>query len=105
MSVSMSLKNRHTGEFRDVPLGSLRGFNEHWLPACERLGLVWVPHFSGGALTVVPDELIGPILQELCQLRLALLGAEQLAWIVERIDSVLAAFAETNAEEWEYSFG
>lgn len=101
----MNLQNRQTGEFREVPLGSLRGFNEDWLPACERLGLVWVPQFSGGALTVVPDELINPIRQELCQLRSALLGAKQGAWIVERIDSALAAFAETNPTEWEYGFG
>ncbi len=43
MSVSMGLRHKTTGEYREVPIASLRGFTEGWLPACERLGLQFVP--------------------------------------------------------------
>jgi hypothetical protein len=105
VTVGMSLQNRNTGESRDVPLGALKAFDEDWLPICERLGLVWVPQFRSAALWRVPNELIGPIIQELCQLRLALLGVEELEWVLNRVNNALAAFAETHPAEWQYGFG
>lgn len=105
MSVSMGLQHKATGEYRNVALASLRGFTEGWLPLCERLGLQFVPLFSGGALTTVPDELVPEIIRELRLLLAEAEVASETAWIAERVRNVLAAFAETNPTEWEYDFG
>jgi hypothetical protein len=101
----MHLSHKATGEYREVPIASLGGFTEGWLRLCQQLGLHLVPLFSGGALTTVPDELIPEIVREL---RLLLVNVEpdpDSAWIAERVNDILTAFAETNPAEWEYSFG
>ncbi|MCI0701217.1 MAG: DUF4404 family protein [Planctomycetia bacterium] len=93
------------GESREVPIASQRGFTESWLPLCERLGLQFVSLFAGGALTTIPEELIPEITRELRLLLAEVEAAPDHAWIAERINNILTAFAETNPAEWEYSFG
>jgi len=104
MAVSMGLRNKATGEHREVPIATLATFNEVWLPLCERLELVWVPEFAGGALTRVPEHLIPHIVGELSTLAEMVVTTGQ-GWIAERISNILTAFVETSPVEWEYAFG
>jgi hypothetical protein len=105
MAVSMGLRNRLTGEYQEVPIATLASFREVWLPICERLGLVWIPEFAGGALTVVPEQLIQEIVRELQALAHDIGDTPNLRWIAERAEAILAAFAKTTPTEWEYDFG
>lgn len=105
MAVSMGLRHNVSGEYREVPVATLRAFREDWLPACQRLDLQFVPLFAGGALTTVPPELIPDIVRELRTLLAALVNDRTSEWIVERVRAILTAFAETNPAEWEYDFG
>jgi hypothetical protein len=101
----MGLQNKTTQEYREVPIASLRGFREGWVPLCERLGLQFVPLFVGGALTVVPDQLIPEIIRELHLLFAEVNSVPDCEWIAERINAILAAFTETSPTEWQYDFG
>ena len=105
MSVSLMLHHKLTGDLREIPIASQSGFVEGWLPICERLGLVWVPEFTGGALTRVPKDLIPEITRELELMLAEVKGNTEGEWITERINYVLTAIAEVNPAEWEYSFG
>ena len=105
MSVSLMLRNKVTGEFREVPVASQQGFEVNWLQFCHQLGLQLVPLFSGGALTAVPEELIPEIVRELRLLLAITEASPDSAWIARSVRGILAAFAETDAVEWEYSFG
>jgi hypothetical protein len=105
MSVSLILHHKLTGECREVPVATERGFREGWLPVCLRLRLQLVPMFSGGAFTSVPPGFIPAITQELGVMRSALAADSDSAWIVEQIDAILIALTETDPAEWEYSFG
>lgn len=104
MSVALLIRNRLTGKDRYVPISSSGGWREVWLPLCLRFGLVYVRDFEGGALTSVPPELIPAILHELSLLA-EVVVTEGHEWIAERIANITTAFAETNPDEWEYSFG
>jgi hypothetical protein len=99
------LHHKVTGECREVPVATQRGFEEGWLPVCQQLGLWLVPMFCGGALTRVPPDLIPNISRELRVMRSALVSDTDSAWVVEQIDAILTALAETDPAEWEYSFG
>jgi|GEM_PF-3737994 len=105
MSVSMGLRHKTSGEYREVPIASSRGFIEGWLPLCEQLGLQYIPLFNGGAFTTVPEDLIPEIIRELRLLHTKVENDSGRAWIAERVTDILAAFAETNPKEWEYDFG
>ncbi|MBN9122614.1 MAG: hypothetical protein J0I06_26280 [Planctomycetes bacterium] len=105
MSISMGLRHKTSGEYREVPIASSCGFAEGWLPFCHHLGLQFVPLFSGGALTAVPADLVPEILRELRLLLVAVEVAPNGAWIAERVRGLLAAFAATDPAEWEYDFG
>jgi hypothetical protein len=105
MAVSIGLLNKATGEYREVPVATLATFRNAWLPLCERLGLLWVPLFAGGALTTVPEHAIPDIIRELHTLAAELSSDPDMDWLRERVDAILAAFAETNPAEWEYDFG
>ena len=105
MAVEMGLRSKATGEYRVVPVATLRSFREVWLPFCERLGQVWIPLFAGGALTTVPSHVIPDVIHELQTLRAEAMTAPDVAWIAESIEAILATFSETNPAEWEYDFG
>jgi hypothetical protein len=105
MAVSMGLRNKATGEYREVPVATLNSFHEVWLPLCEQLGLVWVRLFAGGTLTTVPDHAIPEINQELRALAVEVATDPNTGWITERVEAILTAFAETSPSEWEYDFG
>jgi hypothetical protein len=105
MAVSMGLRNKATGEYREIPIATLASLSDVWLPLCQSLGLVWVPYFSGGALTTVPEHLIPEITRELRNLVAVITSDPDLAWIQERAEAILTAFAETDPAEWEYDFG
>ena len=105
MSVSLMLRHNLTGECREIPVATERGFREGWLPVCQQLCLQLVPMFSGGALTSLPPDLIPAIVRELKAMRSALGAEPESAWIVEQIDAILTALTETAPAEWEYSFG
>jgi hypothetical protein len=105
MSVSLMLKHKSTGEFREVPIASSRGFDENWRQLSQQLGLHFVPLFSGSALTKVSDELIPEIIRELHLLLETAEADPDSEWIAERARNILNALAETNPTEWEYSFG
>jgi hypothetical protein len=99
------LRHKATGESREVPIATERGFEEGWLPVCLHLGLYLVPMFQGGAFTDVSPEFLPHIARELRVMRSALVDDPASAWIVERIDAVRAAFADCDPAEWEYYFG
>ena len=105
MSVSLMLRNKLTDECREVPVASQQGFTVSWLQFCQQLGLELVPLFAGGALTTVSDDLIPEIVRELRLLLAAAETSPDSEWIAMSVRGILAAFADTNPTEWEYSFG
>lgn len=105
MTVSLGLKHRHTGEYRVVPVSCSMPFEELWIPAAQTLGLELVPHLHDGTFTMLENEDIPKILDELRRLREYVADKEELAWIAERIDDIVATFNATDPAEWEYDFG
>src|SRR5262245_41513915 len=101
MAVTMSLRNKATGEHRSVSVSTLGLFITEWLPLCEQFGLVNVSHFHEGRPYPVPEALVPEIIRELSILAEAVVTTGQ-AWIAESIANILTAFAETNPTEWEY---
>jgi len=51
----------------DVPVAPMSTFRELWLPACEVLGLKWVPQFETGIPVSVED--VPDVLEELRALK------------------------------------
>src|SRR5262245_30275753 len=105
MTVEMGIRHRETGTYEVVPVATSETFRKVWLPACERLGLKWVAHFHDGALTRIPPEVVPQIIEELQRLRIWVYGHPELGPPVERVDSILRAFRETDPALWEYDFG
>jgi hypothetical protein len=105
MTVEMGIRHRDTGEYEVVPVATSDTFCRIWLPACKRLGLEWVAHFHDGALAVVPPESVPQIIAELERLRAGLAEQRELAFVIERIDSILRAFRKTDPAVCEYDFG
>jgi len=105
MTVSLGWKHRQTGEYRDVPISPSEPFRKQWIPAAHALGLELVPHLHDGTFTVVANEDIPKILEELERLREYVAGKSELAWIAQRIDHIVATFESTDPAQWEYDFG
>ncbi len=105
MSVEMGIRHRDSGEYEVVPVASSETFRRVWLPACERLGLELVPLFAGGALTVVPPELIERIVAEVEGLRGWAAEQPDGVYLTDRCSGILAAFARTDPVACEYDFG
>jgi hypothetical protein len=96
MTVEMGIRHHATGEYEVVPVATSDTFRRVWLPACERLGLEFVPLFAGGALTTVPAELVPQIVAEVERLRAATLATPDGDYLADRCSDILAAFARTD---------
>lgn len=105
MSVEMGNRHRATGEYVVVPIATADAFHRVWLPACERLGLEFVPLFYGGGLTTVTAELVPQIVAEIEQLRAAVVGWPDGDYLADRCSGILTAFAHTDPAACEYDFG
>ena len=105
MTIEMGIRHRETGTYEVVPVATSETFRKVWLPACERLGLEWVAHLHDGALTPVSPEVVPHLIGELQRLRAWACEQQELGPPVERIDSILRAFRETNPTLCEYDFG
>ena len=105
MTVEMGIRHRDTGDYEVVPVATSATFRKVWLPACDRLGLELVGHFHDGMLTTVPAEAIPRIIGELHRLRAWARDQPELHFVVERIDTILRAFRETDPAVCEYDFG
>lgn len=105
MTVEMGIRHCATGKYEVVPVATSETFRLVWLPACERLGLEFVPLFAGGALTIVPAELVPRIVAEVEQLRAAAVAWPEGDYLADRCSGILAAFARTDPAACEYDFG
>ena len=105
MSVEMGIRHRDSGEYEVVPVATLATFRQVWLPACERLGLELVPLFAGGALTIVPPEVVPRIVAEVERLRRWAAEQPDGMYLADRCSGILAAFARTDPAACEYDFG
>jgi hypothetical protein len=101
----MGIRHLDTGEYEVVPVSTAATYQQVWLPACAQLGLKWVAHFHDGSLTTVPSELIPQIVAELRQLRGWASESPELEFMVERIDTILCIFRETDPALCVYDFG
>jgi hypothetical protein len=88
-----------------VPVATIDTFRRVWLPACERLGLEFVPLFADGALTTTPAELVPQIVAEVERLRVAALGSLGSDDLADRCSGILAAFTRTDPAMCDYDFG
>jgi hypothetical protein len=100
MTVEMGIRHRDSGEYEVVSVATSQG-----LPACERLGLELVPLFAGGALTIVPSEVIPRLVAGVEQLRAWAVSQPDGDYLAERCAAILAAFARTDPAACEYDFG
>jgi hypothetical protein len=105
MTVEMGIRNRDTGEYRVVTVAGSKTFERVWLPACQELNLELVSHFHDGMLTRVEPEDIPRIIEELQQLRAWAAAKADLAFVVERIDTIVKAFSENDPRHCEFDFG
>jgi len=105
MSIEMGIRHRGSGEYEVVPVSTSGTFEKVWRPAAERLGLEFVPLFSGGALTTVPTELVPRIVAEVRRLRGWAATQPDGNYLVERCSDILAAFERTDPSQCEYDFG
>jgi hypothetical protein len=64
-----------------------------------------VPHLHDGTFTVVANEDIPKILEELERLREYVAGKSELAWIAQRIDHTVATFESTDPAQWSMTSG
>lgn len=105
MSVELGIRHRDSDEYEVVPIATAETFRRVWLPACERLGLELVPLFSGGSLTVVPQELVPRIVAEVVRLQQWAAAQPDGDYLSVQCASILAAFGRTDPAACEYDFG
>lgn len=104
MGVDFFVTKKGTSDHELYIVSGVNGWRDIWLPACTELGLEIVPFLGDGRYTIFSPEEIPQLLRELTLLRPTMEegGYER---FVETIDCILRVFADTNPEEYEYSFG
>ena len=105
MSVEMGIRHRDSGEYELVPVATSESFRTLWLPAARRLGLEFVPLFSGGALTTVLPDLVPRIVAEVRRLRDWAANQPDGGYLADRCAGILHAFERTDPSRCEYDFG
>ncbi|MBD2241306.1 hypothetical protein H6G35_32765 [Aulosira sp. FACHB-113] len=105
MTIEMEILQINTGNYEVIPVATSEVFYKFWLPACRCLGLQLISHFHDWSLNVVSTEDIFRIVEELIYLHSYTLEQEDLAFMSERIESIIQVFQTTDAASYEYDFG
>lgn len=98
MAIVMLVSPSREGDVtHDVPVAPFQTFREVWLPACEALGLKWVPMFETGIPIAIED--VPDVLAELRSLKawLAQPGNRDAASAIgERVDNLIEGLEEAS---------
>jgi hypothetical protein len=105
LGINFVVTKKGTSEHELYIVSGANGWQAAWLPACKELGLQIVPNLSGGTYShFFPPEDIPQLVRELSLLR-PWMNDAGFDLFVSFIDRMLRVFAETDPNEYEYSFG
>jgi len=80
-----------------IPVATEGTYGIEWAATAEKLGLRWLPLFQSGISVDVAN--LPAVVDEFRQLRTALVGNPRKAPTVERLDFILAALEQIDADE------